>query len=96
MSTLSESEKIRIEDNIINNIKNLFRLRKEIDNSATKDIRNLFRLKKVNETIKDKIIVDIKTNFADEDDYYKPVKVGNIWSNNYIEYESDGDKNQNL
>ena len=41
MNILSESEKRKREDNIIKDIKNLFRLRKEIDNSATKDIRIL-------------------------------------------------------
>ena len=45
---------------------------------------NLFRLKKENEAIKNKIIRDIKTLF-EEDDYYKPITVGNFWNNNYIE-----------
>ena len=31
-----------------------------------------------------------------EKDYYKLIKVGNFWNNNYIEYESSGDKNKNL
>ena len=53
VNALPESEKRKREDNIMKDIKNLFRLRKEIDNSATKDIRNLFRLKKQNKTIKD-------------------------------------------
>ena len=75
VNALAESEKRKKEDNIIKDINNLFRLRKEIDNSATRDIRNLFRLKKENETIKDKIIRDIKTLFTGEDDYYKPTKV---------------------
>ena len=29
-------------------------------------------------------------------DYYKPISVGNFWSNNSIEYESSGDRNKNL
>ena len=29
-----------------------------------------------------------------EENYYKPVRVSNIWSNNYIEYESKGDRNK--
>ena len=90
MYTLSESEKIKREDNIIKDTKNLFRLRKQIDK------RNLFRLIKENETIKDKIIRDIKIPLEKEDDYYKPMKVGNFWNNNYIEYESNGDKKKNL
>ena len=32
------------EENIIKHIRNLFRLRKEIDDTTIKDIRNLFRL----------------------------------------------------
>ena len=44
MNALPELKKRKREDDIIKDIRNLFRLRKEIDNSATKDIRNLFRL----------------------------------------------------
>ena len=44
MNALPELKKRKTEDDIIKDIRNLFRLRKEIDNSATKDIRNLFRL----------------------------------------------------
>ena len=51
VNTLSESEKIKREDNIIKDIKNIFRLRKETDSRATKDIRSLFKIKKENETI---------------------------------------------
>ena len=42
----------RIEDNIIKDVRNLFRLEKEIDYTTVKDIRNLFRLRKGNEAIK--------------------------------------------
>ena len=87
--------KREIEDNIIKDIKKSFRLRKQIDGSATKNIANLFRPKTENKTIKDKIIRDIKLLFRQEDDYYKPVREGNFWNNNYIEYESNGDKNKN-
>ena len=39
------------------------------------------------------MIRDIKELFEhEEEDYYKPVNVGNFWSNNYNEYESDGDR----
>ena len=34
----------KAEDNIIEDIKNLYRLKKQINNNTTKDIRNLFRL----------------------------------------------------
>ena len=28
------------------------------------------------------------------ENYYKPVRLNNFWSNNYIEYKSNGDKNR--
>ena len=31
-----------------------------------------------------------------EEDYYEPKRVSNVWNNNWIEYESNGDKNRNL
>ena len=46
--------------------------------------------------IKDRLIRDIMTLFEQQEDYYKPERVNNIWNNNYIEYESNGNKNRNL
>ena len=38
---------------------------------------------------------DIRNLFEhDKEDYHKPVRVGNFWSNNYIEYKSNSDWNQ--
>ena len=52
---------------------------------------NLFRLKKETNLEILKIFEhDVKEN------YYKPVTVSNFWCNNYIEYESSGDKNKTL
>ena len=46
--------------------------------------------------IKDRIIRAVKTLFEQqEEDYYEPERVSNFWNNNYIEYESNGDKNRN-
>ena len=45
--------------------------------------------------INDKIVRDIRTIFEQEK-YCKPKRVRNFWNNNYIEYESNGDKNSNL
>ena len=42
------------------------------------------------------IIVDIKNLFEQEEDYYKPVKIGNSYNSNYIEYGSNGDRNKTL
>ena len=50
--------------------------------------------KKENEAIKERVIRDIRNPFEnEEEDYYKPVQVGNFWSNNYIEYGSNDDRN---
>ena len=61
-----------------------------------KDIRNLFRLEKETKEIRqNRIRRDIKNPYEYEGDenYYKPVRVSNFWSNNYIEYKSNGDRN---
>ena len=70
--------------------------RKQFDENIIKSIRNLFKLKKENETIKDRIIRDIRTHFKQEDGYCKQIIVGNFWNNNYIEYKSSCDRNKNL
>ena len=44
--------------------------------------------------MKERVIRDIRNLFEnEEEDYYKPVQVGNFWSNNYIEYGSNDDRN---
>ena len=54
-------------------------------------------MKNENEAIKEKIIRDIGNLFEHEEEYYdKQVWVGNFWSNNYIEYESNSDRNKTL
>ena len=59
-----------------------------------KDVRNLFRLKK---TKRDKWYRDIRNVFEHEkENHYQPVRVGNFWSNNYIENESHDDRNKPL
>ena len=87
------------EENIIKDIRNLFRLKRELHYTAIKDIRNFFRGEKETKTIKDIILRDIK-NFLrheeEEENYYKPARVSNIWSKNYIEYKSNGDRNKTL
>ena len=38
-----------------------------------------------------------KKNFEQEkEDYYQPKRVSNFWSNDFIQHESNGDKNRNL
>ena len=60
-----------------------------------KSIRSLFKLKKKNETIKDRLIRDIRTLFRQEDHYYKPIRVTNFWNMDYIKYQSSADRNKN-
>ena len=53
---------------------------------------------KETKSIKDRILKDIKNPFEhkEEENFYKPVTVSNLWSNNYIEYESIGDRSKTL
>ena len=46
--------------------------------------------------MKEKIIRNIKNLFELEENYFKPVRLVNVYSNNYIEYESNGDRNKTL
>ena len=76
------------EENTIKDITNLFRLRRELNYTAINDIRNLFRLEKETKAIKSRILRDINNLFEheeEEENYYKPVRVSNFWSNNSVE-----------
>ena len=44
------------------------------------------------------MLSDIKNLFEheEEENCYKPVRISNYWSNNYIEYESNSDRNKTL
>ena len=66
----------------------------QFEENIIKSIRNLFKLKRETKTIKDRIIRDVRALFEQENDYYKPIRVGNFWNNNYIVCESNGDKNK--
>ena len=76
--------KIKIEDNIIKDVRSLFRLKKEIDDNTVTNIRNPFNLKKENKAIKDRIR---NLSEQEKEDYSKPVRVGNFYSSNYIKYK---------
>ena len=72
-------------------IKNFYGLKidKGTNDRALGDIGNLYRLKN-DKDIKDRIIRDIRTIYkSDEVDYYKPIRTGNAFNSNYIEYESN-------
>ena len=86
------------EENIIKDIRIIFRLKEELNYTAIKNIKNLFRLEKETKAIKDRILRDIKNLFEhkEEENDYKPVRLNNFWSKNRIEYESNGDRNKSL
>ena len=70
---------------------------KQSEESIINSIRNIFILEKENNGIKDRIVRDIRRFFdQQDDDYYKPKRVSNFWNNNFIEYESNGNRNKNL
>ena len=86
-------------ENIIKEIGNLFKLKKVQNYTALKDIRNVFRQKEETEAIKDRIRGDIKNLFEqkkEELNYYKPVRISNFWSSNYIAYGSNRNRNKTL
>ena len=92
----------KIENNIVKNVRNLFALNKrkkaikKIENNIVKNVKNILKLKEEVEVIKEKIIRDIRNICALEENYYKPVKFANSYSNNYIEYGSNDDRNETL
>ena len=63
-----------------------------------KDIRNLSKIQKKTKAIKDKILRDIQNLFEhkEEENYYKSVRLNNFWSNNYIEYEGNANRNKKV
>ena len=63
-----------------------------------KDIRNLFRLEKEKHNgIKDEVLRHRRTLFeSDREDCYERIRIGNAFISNYIEYESNGDKDKTL
>ena len=66
--------------------------------ATIKDIRNLYSKERENNGIKDRILIDTKNLFKyeEEENYYKPARVIKFWSNNHIEYESNGERNKTL
>ena len=67
------------------------------EENIIKDIRNLFRLEKKVKVIKDRILRDIQNFFEQEEkNNYKAIRANNFWSNNYIEYACNSDRNKTL
>ena len=61
-------KKKKNEHNIIKDVRNLFSIKKEIDDRTVKDMRSIFRLKKENKTVKNTIIRFITNFFEYEED----------------------------
>ena len=92
MENLRSEEKDKIKD-----IKIFFRLNKELNYTAIKDIKYFFRWEKETKAMKDRMLSNIKNLFEhEEENYYKPVRVNNFWSNSYNEFESNDDRNKTL
>ena len=86
------------EENIVKDIRNLFRLKKELNYTAIKDVRSLFRQKKETKAIKDRILRDIKNLFEhiEKGTFYNPVTISNFWSKTYIKYEKSSVRHKAL
>ena len=70
------------------------KIEQQYEDNIIKNIRNLFRPKEENEAIKEKINRDIKNIFEKEKDNYNPIRVGNLCSIRYIEYQTNVDGNK--
>ena len=84
---------------LIKDIRNLFRLKQEQNDTAIKGKRNLFRLNTKITGIGEIILRNTKNLFEyekEKENYYKPTGVNNFWSSNYIEYKSNSDENRIL
>ena len=64
---------------------------KVTDDKALEDIRNLFRPEK-DKRANEGEWRDIRNLYEPKEGYYKPIRTGNDFSSNYIEYENHGDK----
>ena len=69
------------------------KIKKQSEDNVITDVRKLILEK---ETIKERIIRDIKILLEQEEDYYKSIRVGNFCGNNYTEFDSNGDRNKTL
>ena len=84
-----QKNKIKAKNSLLKFEKDLFIPKKETEDNIIKDVRYLFSLKKD---------LEIRKHFEleKEENHYKPVTVGNFYSNNYTEYESNGGRNKTL
>ena len=70
----------------------------DIKQKGLKDMRRLYKVeKKKDNGINDNALKDMRIMFeSDNKDYYQPVRFTNAFDDNFIEYESNGDKDKRL
>ena len=83
---------------VLSNCKCWYRKKRSIAiDNIIKDIRNLFKKEKKDNGIKYRVLRDIRTLFeSHEKDYYKPIRIGDAFSDNYFECENNADKDKKL
>ena len=85
------------EEKIIKDIRDLFRLKEELNYTPIKDIRNLFRQEKETKTVKDRRVSSQVISSQQKLVSFGVTIILNIfWSNNYIEYKNNGNWNKTL
>ena len=89
---LSKSKIKRIEENLLDSEKSLFKFKKyydydDIEYRGIRDVGNLLNGVAIN---------GIAFNQSTDKDYYKPIKTNSAFNGNYIEYQSKGDRDKNL
>ena len=89
---LSKSKIKRIEENLLDSEKSLFKFKKyydydDIEYKGIRDVGNLLNGVAIN---------GIAFSQSTDKDYYKPIKTNSAFNGNYIEYQSEGDKDNNL
>ena len=62
------------EENIMKDLKKLFKLKKELNYTAIKDVRDHLRLEKETKAIKDRILRDSKNLYVHEEENYCKTK----------------------
>ena len=72
--------------NFIKEMKEKIEKKKKSEKYYDRDDPDYYRMRKIGDF----------TNEIDEEDYYKPTKTKSAFNNNYIEYKSRGDKDENL
>ena len=73
------------------------KIQKQSEENVIKSIRKLSKLKKKkNEANKDRIITDISTIFKQENDYYKSIRVGNLYPSKIDEWKASEKNNPTI